>query len=275
MPPKVKSRSRLVPALIGLTVLLAVAGLGIKFWMNKKPLAAPAAAPVKIPTPVASGSVASGSVASAPVIDYNQLQKDAALKAEMAKRKAQYGVGKGIDIIARGNESVRVGKTTIPLSEIMDQIRLKRGDILENDLSQKTALAPVPETGKDKTLRPLPQVFGIHVVQPGDNIWNIHFAFLRAFFKKRGITVSRVADRPLPSGKSSGVGKILKYAEKMVYIYNIREKRLDVDLNRLQPGTKLVIFNIGQALAVLKNIDYRKINRIQFDGQTLWIPAKP
>ncbi len=275
MPPKVKSRSRWTPVLIVVAVLFVIAGFWTQFWMKKKPQPVVAAPPGQMRTPAASapGKMRTPA-ASAPVIDYNQIQTNPALKAEMAKRKAEYGVNdKDVDIIARGNESIRIGKTTIPLSEIMDKIRLKRGEIVEHKLGQNTDTfneAENSENGNSQT-----QIYGIHVVQPGDNIWDIHFRFLKDFFKKKGITVSRFADQPLRGGRSSGVGKILKFSERMVYIYNLREKRVDFNLNRLEPGTKLVIFNIGKALALLKNIDYREINQIQFDGQTLWIPAQP
>jgi hypothetical protein len=116
--------------------------------------------------------------------------------------------------------------------------------------------------------------YGIYVVQPTDNIWNVHFRFLKDYFQQRGVRLSSAADEPRRSGSSSGVGKILKFSETMVHIYNLRDKKLDVDLNLIHPLTKIVIFDMGQVFSLLDQIDYAHVNHIQFDGKTLWIPAK-
>lgn len=116
--------------------------------------------------------------------------------------------------------------------------------------------------------------YGIYVVRPGDNIWNIHFQFLKENFKYRGITLSPVADEPDERGVSSGVGKILKFAEGMVYIYNIREHRLADDANIIQPLSKIIVFNMARAIELIKKIDYEDIKHIQFDGETLWLPSE-
>ncbi len=114
--------------------------------------------------------------------------------------------------------------------------------------------------------------YGIHVVKPNDNIWNIHFQFLKSYFTKRGITVSPVADEPLRTGKSSGVGKLLKFSENMVHIYNLKTRQIDQDLHTIEPLSKIVVFNLGQVFALLNTINYEQINHIEFDGETLWLP---
>jgi hypothetical protein len=119
------------------------------------------------------------------------------------------------------------------------------------------------------------EAYGIYVVRPGDNIWNIHFGFLTDYFGHRRIALSPNADEPDARGFSSGVGKILKFSENMVYIYNLRDRRLDVDLDQLEPLSKIVIFNMGEVFSMLDPIDYTRVDRIQFDGETLWIPAEP
>ncbi|MDM8515244.1 PCRF domain-containing protein [Desulfobacterales bacterium HSG16] len=133
---------------------------------------------------------------------------------------------------------------------------------LESDLSEKLI--------GDKP----PDMYGIYIVRANDNVWNIHFAFLREYFQKRGVLMSKVEDEPLSSGTSSGVGKILKFSENMVYIYNVRERKLDVNLDFIHPLSKIVVFNISRAIRILDEIDYSNVNTIHFDGETLWIPAK-
>ena len=139
-------------------------------------------------------------------------------------------------------------------------LRIRRDD-LEDSLMRRL----VPEE--------TPEMYGIYVVRPGDNIWNIHFLFLKEYFQTRGITLSSTADEPLSPGRSSGVGRILKFSEKMVYLYNLRERKLDPELNIIQPMSKIAVFNMGQALDMFSRIDDDNIRQIRFDGETLWIPG--
>ena len=60
------------------------------------------------------------------------------------------------------------------------------------------------------------RAYGIHIVENGDNIWNIHFNILKEYYEDQGINVSPKADEPISEGLSSGVGKILKFSETMV-----------------------------------------------------------
>jgi len=306
-----------------------------------------------------------------PVIDYQDLKKNEALKTEMDKRKAEYGVGKALDFIVKAEEFLKIGDSTIPMQEILDKIRLKKGGIIENNLvahpdmekllqERNARISQLAETesryemlekrlrdpavsknrkeheayareytdlGKNVTefkrykaalhelvkarkllkegdtesraavrttlhtlkleieklerLLNIPKIpeklseaYGIYVVRPGDNIWNIHFKFLKDYFAHRRIMLAPMSDEPDLQGISSGVGKILKFSENMVYIYNLKEHKLDVDLNLLQPLSKIVIFNMGEVLALLDPIDYKTVNSIKFDGETLWIPAE-
>ncbi|MGD2151061.1 MAG: hypothetical protein PVJ20_12735 [Desulfobacterales bacterium] len=195
------------------------------------------------------------------VIDYNNIEKDEELIALMKKRKAEYGVEKGVDIITKSDESFKIGDSTVSMQEILDKIRIKSGDIVERDIKSKKM-----DSLKDS------EAFGIYVVQPRDNIWNIHFNFLKDYFAHKGISLSPLADEPEKGGQSSGVGKLLKFSEKTVNIYNIKERKIDVDLNLIYPLSKVVIYNMDQIFELLDLIDYEHVNRIQFDGETLWIP---
>lgn len=255
-----RTNSLVVIALAGL-VLLAIL-VAIKILMEPQIIdhdAAPPpdtreAAPDKVPqTKDESGAV----------IDYDKLQTDENLQALMDRRKEDYDVGEGIDIIARSDETVQIGDTTVSMKELQREIQLKQGEIAEETI------------GPDG--RPLPQTtesFGLYVVQPGDNIWNIHFRFLRDYFQRRGVSVSPVADEPVKGGFSSGVGKLLKFSENIVYIYNIKEKRFSKNLNLIEPQSKIVIYKMDRVFAFLEQLDYANINRVRFDGDTLWVPAE-
>ncbi len=234
-------------------VIIGTGVIGYRLWTQKdaEPVAPPI--PKKIIVPVKPR----------PVIDYDKLDKDLKLKELMEERKAKYGLKKGIDIITKSDESIKIGESTVPMQEILDEIRLKLGDIIEKDLKSG-------QTGSGKDTKE----FGIYVVQPTDNIWNIHFKFLKDYFDHKGVVLSPRSDEPSQAGQSSGVGKLLKFSENTVQIYNIKEHKLEIDLSLIIPLSKIVIYNMEQIFTLLDLIDYEKVNRIQFDGETLWIPAE-
>lgn len=138
---------------------------------------------------------------------------------------------------------------------------LKRGD-LESELMMLLK--------KEKQ----PEAYGIYVVRSKDNIWNIHYKFLTEYFKHRNIDLSGSADEPDSRGRSSGVGKILKFSEKMVYIYNIRKRELTSNIDIIHPLSKIVIFNMSKVFELLKDVTYQDMDKIQFDGENIWLPAK-
>jgi len=115
---------------------------------------------------------------------------------------------------------------------------------------------------------------GIRVVKPGENIWDIHFNLLKDFYSNLGIPVSPYADEPDELGFSSGVGKILKFSENLVSIYNFQTKKFDINLNVIDPLSIIVVYNMNQIFDLLNQIDYSNINRIEFDGESLWLPGE-
>ena len=113
--------------------------------------------------------------------------------------------------------------------------------------------------------------YGIHVVLPGDNVWNIHFNVIKDYYSSRGISVEPEADEPNEAGMSSGVGKILKFSEKTVIIYNLAEDRIDTNIDLIQPLSKIVVYNLSRVFSLLEQISYENVDRVKFDGTTLWI----
>ncbi len=240
--------------IIAIIIVIIIAGvIGYRLWPQKDAKSVAPQISKKILAPIKPQ----------PIIDYNKLNKDQKLKELMQERKAKYGLKKGIDIITKSDESIKIGQSTVPMQEILDKIRLKLGDIIEKDL----------KSGQIGSARDTKE-FGIYVVRPGDNIWNIHFNFLKEYFDHKGVILSPLSDEPSQAGQSSGVGKLLKFSENTVQIYNIKEHKLDVDLNLIVPLSKIVVYNMEQIFALLNLIDYEKVNHIQFDGETLWIPAE-
>ena len=148
----------------------------------------------------------------------------------------------------------------------------ERKNLSIGDISPETNLDIYPPQGP----KPYEEstYLGIRVVQPGTNIWEIHFDLLKEYFQYKGVTLSPHADEPRKSGESSGVGKILKFSEQLVNIYNLKTQTFEHNLNEIQPLSVIVIYNMSQIFGVLDDIDYSVIDRIEFDGEALWIPSQ-
>jgi hypothetical protein len=149
------------------------------------------------------------------------------------------------------------------MADIQRQIAIEEGRIVES------------EAGADQPGTTPAEVYGIHVVRPGENLWNIHFSLLKEYFRGKGIELPPLADEPRASGHSSGIGRVLKFSEGMVYIYNLRERRLEASIDLIQPRSKIVVYKMREVFSLLDQIDVEALDRIRFDGDTLWLQARP
>ncbi|OGQ93108.1 MAG: hypothetical protein A3J85_03960 [Desulfobacula sp. RIFOXYA12_FULL_46_16] len=213
--------------------------------------------------PSAGDGSVQGEIIVLPAIDYQNLEKDKELKDLMESRKDSLGIKKSLDMIVHSDEDMKIGDVKISMRDILEKAFLNEGAVFEEKIDASGAVIP-----------PRIKAYGIYVVQPGDNIWNIHFNILKDYYESRGIIVSPRADEPMDKGQSSGVGKILKFSETMVIIYNLLEKKVDVDINLLSPLSKIIVYNMDEVFSLLRDINFDTIDRIQFDGKTIWVPAK-
>lgn len=196
------------------------------------------------------------------VIDYNELAKEGIIKDLMESRKKELGVKDSVDLLVKSNETFTVGENTTSMENVIEQAFAEKGKVLEKELDESGAQKMVKLT-----------TYGVYVVQPGDNIWNIHFKMLKDYYTRHGINIEETADEPENSGISSGVGKILKFSEKMVITYNVKEKKVTTDINIIDPLSKVVIYNMDEVFALLKQIDFEHVDRLRFDGSNIWIPV--
>ncbi len=204
-----------------------------------------------------------GDIIIMPTIDYSHLKKDEALKQLMVSRKENLGIKKSLDMIINSDESFKIGDVQISMRDILENAFIKEGEVFQEKIHDSGAVRPQKI-----------KAYGIYVVQPGDNIWNIHFNILKEFYSRQGINVSPKADEPVDQGVSSGVGRILKFSETLVIIYNLIEKKVDSNIDIIEPLSKIVVYNMDEVFSLLQEINYHNIDRIQFDGKTIWIPAK-
>ncbi len=212
---------------------------------------------------VKAEEIAQGTIIVLPDIDYKNLKKDDKLKQLMVSRKEELGFKKSLDMIVKSDETFKIGDVQIPLRDILEKASFKKGHVFEEEIGDSGAVQPE-----------IINKFGIYVVQQDDNIWNIHFNILKEFYEHRGIKISPVADEPISKGMSSGVGKILKFSETMVIIYNFIEQKIDSNIELLEPLSKIIVYNMDEIFSFLQEVNYENIDRIQFDGKTIWVPTK-
>jgi hypothetical protein len=289
-PPKYKPRW---PWVVAALVVVAALFLFNKYapwqsWRGQTTAQKPPAADSSAPPAVASG-----------VIDYSKIKNnsDENLEDLIKERKQDFGLDKSVDMVVGSEESIRVGDQTVPISEILEQIKAANGGDVAKDLPvldpKSAAQTPTPAMVEEKldadpsapaapisgpppatSIKKSIDYYGVYVVRRGDNLWDIHFAFLREYLKPRGIDLSDRADEG-PDGQSTGVSRILKWAESMVHIYNMKTRKLDTNLNLLEPEQKVVVFNLTQLHRILGAIKPSDLDQVRFDGTNLYLPTRP
>ena len=191
-----------------------------------------------------------------PIIDYGEIGENREFQKLMSDRKKEVGIEKSLDIIVRSNEIFKIGDAYVSMTSVLEKAYAEKGKIFEKQIDDNQTNV---------------KNYGVYIVKAGDNLWDIHFNFLKEFYAKKGIVLDPKADEPKDRGESSGIGKILKFSENMVIIYNLKTKKLDYDINMIEPLSKVVIYNMSKVFGLLEQIDYHNIKNIKFDGDTIWV----
>ena len=251
-PPKSKN-SFPWPWILALLVILAAGAALYVYWgdisgqQEAKPVA-------KAP----QGEPQAGQDSNAPPPSrHGQVVKmDGTQQDEQSKRKKPYGLDQSVDAVARSDESVMVGKKKIPVQELEKKLVVEqRGGVREKPLKGGKVSA-----------------WGVYMVRPGDSLWRIHYRLLREYLRNRGVKLPPFSDQPTTRGYSSGVGKVLKFAEHMVGVYNVRTGHMSKNLNMLEPGQKVVVFNLNEIFGQLDKVNPHELNGIMYDGRILFFP---
>lgn len=267
MGPRNSDNKKLWLTAAGLITVLAVLGL-LFFNSALSPVSetgpdSKTASPGKQGPSTGDPQEVKGKIIVKPDIDYQNLGQDQELKQLMGERKQNLGIKQSLDMIVKSDESFKVGDNKVSMQDILEKSKIQKGEIFTRKIKESGAVLPDDISE-----------YGIYVVQPNDNIWNIHFNILKEYYENQGINVSPKADEPMNKGLSSGVGKILKFSETMVVIYNMVDKKVVSGLDLLEPLSKVVVYNMDEVFSLLSTINYENIDRLQFDGKTIWIPAK-
>ena len=218
------------------------------------------------------------------VIDYAKIEEhsDQTLDMLIEARKKEFGLDQSVDMVVRPEEYIKLGDETVALVDILSEIErmghgagdspetaTPRGEVTEEDLNGSSAAPHLPR--RDEIAKRPTQYYGVYVVRPGDNLWDIHFLVLMEYLKHRGIDVSPNADEAV-QGRSTGVARILKYAESMVHVFNVKTRKLDQNLDILEPNSKVVVFNLTRLHQILGRIKPGQLDQVQYDGTDLYLP---
>ncbi len=167
------------------------------------------------------------------------------------ERKQAFGLLKSVDSVVAKDEPFDINGKTYTLDHIQSEIRKSRG------LPEQT-----PDIGAGKES----PYYGVHIVRTSENIWKIHLALLQEYLARRQVILPDNADRPLPNGRSSGVARLLKFIESSVTVYNVQEKRIEKNVDRIYPHSIIIFFKISdlfKALDQMQSEDWKWLRYVK------------
>ncbi|MCU0574164.1 MAG: hypothetical protein MUC41_14380 [Syntrophobacteraceae bacterium] len=194
---------------------------------------------------------------------------DIAPEATQPERRRAFHLEKSVDHIVRRDEPFEAVGGIRTIEE------------MERALGKPPELGPVLATIEERDIgemvrRPILETrsgprsgeayYGVRVVRSGENLWDIHYGIIREYFERREVTLPVYADRPMPDGRSSGVGRLLKFMETIVRVYDVQGRRPEGNLDLIHPEHSLVYFRISElfdALDQLKAEDLRWLRYVR------------
>lgn len=194
---------------------------------------------------------------------------DISPQATQPERRKAFQLEKSIDHIVQSDEPFDAagGRHTIEEMERTLGRSPESGPILSNiEESDIGGMIRKPMQGDRAGRKPGTSYYGVRVVRSGENLWDIHYAIIREYFERRQVLLPMTADEPQPDGKSSGVGRLLKFIEGVVRIYDVQCRRAENDLDLIHPEHMLVYFKISElfdALDQLKAEDMRWLRYVK------------
>lgn len=200
-----------------------------------------------LPAPPAGGESALNVLPPSPPLP------QVAPEATEEQRKALFRLDQSVDHIVTADEPFDIAGEQVTIKEVKQRL----------GLSSAGASPAAAETGSEQPVdalrKPIPKheqpvYYGVRQVHRGENVWKIHLQILRDYFRRRQVELLPTADRPDPSGHSSGVGRLLKFLEGVVYIYDVKAKRTVADVNWVQPDAVIIFFRISAVFRALDQL---------------------
>ncbi len=196
---------------------------------------------------------------------------DVPLESSQKERREAFELKESVDHIVTKEEPFEVGGRRMTIEG------MQKG--LDEALEPKPVLPTIlereigPSIRKPVVPKVLPRTatsyYGVRVIRPTENIWNIHYAILKEYMKRRGIELAAFSDEPTPEGKSSGVGRLLKFIENAVLVYNLAGDRFENDLNAIRPHSIVVFFKISHLFEALDRLEPDDLRWLRYVDNSL------
>ncbi len=196
-------------------------------------------------------------------------------RLDQKQRRQAFQLNKSVDHIVLKDEPFQVDGQKLTIGSILKHLNGKTGKagqsaplpgIEEHDLTADTDNSRTPEQAQSTQKL---AYYGVRVVRPGENLWNIDYAIIREYFARRQILLPAVADEPAPDGRSSGIGRLLKFIQGVVYIYNVKEHRLETNPNLIHPSAIVVFFKISDLFAALNQLQPGDLQMLHYVRDSL------
>lgn len=188
-------------------------------------------------------------------------------EATQAERRRAFHLEKSVDHIVRRDEPFEAAGVPLTIAE-MERALGKPPEptpilspIEERDIGE-VVRKPILESGP--VSRSGEAYYGVRVVRPGENLWHIHYGIVREYFERRGVILPVYADRPTPDGRSSGVGRLLKFMETIVRVYDVQNRRTEGGLDLIHPRQSLVYFRISELFDALDQLEGEDLRWLRF-----------
>ncbi len=174
------------------------------------------------------------------------------VETSQEQRKEAFGLSNSVDHVLLKDEPFELGGKTLTIDGIQSDMRGQRGEGAPGAAAQAG--------GADSPY------YAVRIVRPADNVWKIHYAILQEYLARRQVILPKNADRKLPNGRSSSVGKLLKFIESVVTVYNVDQSKIEKNINVIYPGSLVVFFKISdlfKALDKLQSDDWKWIRYVK------------
>ncbi len=194
--------------------------------------------------------------------------------ATQEERFQAFHMKDSIDHIVRREETFQVDGKMLSLESILG--KLSNGVRMERVVPfiRESSIGPSIRRPIQEPLAPHLQAeryYGVRVVRPSENIWTIHYGIFQEYMARRGIEIAPAADRPLADGRSSGVGRLLKFMEGMVLVYDTKGEGVVKNIHVIQPHTVLAFFNISDLFAAFDQLSPNTLLSLRYVDRGIYI----